>query len=426
MSKIQSIRGMPDILPDDAANWRRIETTVIDVLQRYGYQEIRLPLLEKSELFRRGIGEVTDIVEKEMYSFPDRKNESLSLRPEGTAGCVRAAIQHGLLERPQRLWYSGPMFRYERPQQGRQRQFHQFGVEIFGLDGPDIDAELLAMTAQFWQQLGLTDAVELEINSLGTAASREKHRSQLMTYLRDHQDELDEDSTRRLESNPLRILDTKNPQMQTLVNEAPVLLDYLDMESAEHFSTLQELLVGLGIQYRVNTRLVRGLDYYSRTVFEWVTDKLGAQGTVCGGGRYDGLIEQLGHKPCPALGFGFGMERLVLLVAEVLKDTAKKETLAGTVADVYIVHGDAETLPAMQLAEQLRADRPDTAVQLHCGGGSYKSQFKKADRSGAEFAIVVGEEEVAKQIYTVKPLRTQAEQMSLAYPAIVEYLSNGA
>ena len=420
MNKIQSIRGMSDLLPDESTKWQVVESVVTDVLSRYGYNEIRFPIMEKTELFQRGIGEVTDIVEKEMYTFEDRNGDSLTLRPEGTAGCVRAGIQHGLLDRPQRLWYTGPMFRHERPQKGRMRQFHQFGVEVFGMSGPDIDAEVIAMTQRFWEELGVASEVELELNSLGTSESRLSHREALVEFLNDNRDKLDEDSLRRLQTNPLRILDSKNPDIQALVENAPSLPDYLDEESRDHFQQLQSLLDGLGIKYRINPRLVRGLDYYSRTVFEWVTDRLGAQGTICGGGRYDALVEQLGGKATSALGFGLGIERLALLVETVLGESL--EPISDT--DVYIVHGDAEILPALKLAERLREDLPQLSITTNCGGGSFKSQFKKADRSGADHAVVLGESEVTNQRFTLKPLRSGAEQLTLEYIELLQALVN--
>lgn len=420
MNKIQSIRGMNDLLPEDSTRWQVIESVIMDILTRYGYSEIRFPILEKTELFHRGIGEVTDIVEKEMYSFEDRNGDTLTLRPEGTAGCVRACIQNSLLDRAQRLWYTGPMFRHERPQKGRLRQFHQFGVEVFGISGPDIDAEMIAMTQRFWRELGVADAVELELNSLGTSDSRIRHKKALLEFLTDNKDKLDEDSIRRLGTNPLRILDSKNEGVKALVKSAPDLTDYLDTESKDHFQQLQQTLDALSIKYRVNPRLVRGLDYYSRTVFEWVTDSLGAQGTVCGGGRYDGLVEQLGGKPTAALGFGMGIERLVLLVETVIAES--REPIPET--DIYIVHGDEQALDAMLLSERLRDDMPHFSVMLHCGGGSFKSQFKKADRSGAEFALVLGENEVVNSQVTLKPLRSGEEQQALGYAELLEQLAS--
>ncbi len=419
MKKIQALRGMNDLLPGDSAVWQYVESTVADVLTRYGYQEIRFPLVEQTELFKRSIGEVTDIVEKEMYTFRDRNDESITLRPEGTASCVRACEQHGLLyNQTQRLWYCGPMFRYERPQKGRLRQFHQIGVETFGMAGPDIDAELLLMTARLWRELGVDQAVTLQLNTLGTPAARASYRAALVEYLSQHQDLLDEDSQRRLHTNPLRILDSKNPDMQTLLNGAPVLADYLDEESNAHFAQLQALLSAANVGFDINPRLVRGLDYYSNTVFEWVTDKLGAQGTVCAGGRYDGLVEQLGGKPTPAIGFGMGVERLVLLLQEL-------DLIPGGLdqsTDVYLtVMGDV--LPqAMALAETLRGELPFLRLVTHCGGGSFKSQMKKADKSGAAVALILGEDEVARGEVTVKYLRSGEEQVTVAQSALAELL----
>lgn len=415
MNKIQSIRGMHDIVPGDVSRWQHVESVITDVLARYGYREIRFPILEKTELFHRGIGEVTDIVEKEMYCFEDRSGDGIALRPEGTAGCVRACIQNSLLDRAQRLWYTGPMFRYERPQKGRQRQFHQFGVEVFGLAGPDIDAELIAMSQRFWEELGISDSIELELNSLGTSESRAAHKAALMTFLEDNRSALDEDSLRRLDKNPLRILDSKNPDVQKLVADAPSLLDYLDTESDEHFHGLRELLDAIGIQYRVNPLLVRGLDYYSRTVFEWVTNSLGAQGTVCGGGRYDGLVPLLGGKATPALGFGIGIERLVLLVETLLEESL--DSVPET--DIYVVYGEQQLSAAMQFSERFRYDAPQLSMLLHCGGGSFKSQFKKADRSGAQYTVVLGEEEVKSGTYTIKPMGG-GEQKTLEYAKLIE------
>lgn len=410
MEKIQSIRGMNDLLPEQSCKWQAVEAIVSDVLSQYGFREMRFPVLEKTELFKRTIGEVTDIVEKEMYTFEDRNGLSLSMRPEGTAGCVRACIQNSLLDRPQRLWYTGPMFRYEKPQKGRLRQFHQFGVEVFGLEGPDIDAEVIAMTARLWKELGVEDAVSLELNSLGTSESRKAHKAALVEYLTAHKDKLDEDSLRRLETNPLRILDSKNPDIQALVKDAPTLMDYMDEESAMHFNRLKQLLDELGIGYQVNTNLVRGLDYYSRTVFEWVTDRLGAQGTVCGGGRYDGLVEHLGGRVTPALGFGLGIERLVLLIEEVNPDLLA----IPPEADVYILYDEVAASAALKLAEDVRTEFPHLAVQYHCGGGSFKSQFKKADKSGAEIALVMGGNELESGQVTIKYLRQEREQQTVS------------
>ena len=405
VSNIRSVRGMNDILPEETPRWQHLEATIYSVLSSYGYGEIRLPLVEHTELFRRSIGEVTDIVEKEMYSFPDRNDESLTLRPEGTAGCVRAAIQQGILNTQQRLWYAGPMFRYERPQKGRQRQFHQVGVEAFGISTPDIDAELILLSARLWQHLGVAQCVRLQLNSIGSGESRAAYRSALVDYLQQHFAALDEDSQRRLDSNPLRILDSKNSDTQTLLDGAPILADYLDKESAEDFARLCTLLDAAGLQYEVNPRLVRGLDYYNKTVFEWVTDRLGAQGTVCAGGRYDGLVEQLGGKSVPAIGFAMGLERLILLLTETgqLDESAQK-------ADVYVVAvGEAANCAALAAVETLRNTAPNLRIVQHLGGGSFKSQMKKADKSGASLALIWGEDEVSKGAVTVKPLRDGAD-----------------
>jgi histidyl-tRNA synthetase len=406
---IQAIRGMNDILPAESAAWQHLEETLRNVVHAYGYREIRMPLLEKTELFKRSIGEVTDIVEKEMYTFDDRNGDSLTLRPEGTASCVRACMQHGLLHnQQQRLWYAGPMFRHERPQKGRYRQFHQVGVEAFGMTGPDIDAEMIFMTARIWEQLGLSGAV-LQLNSLGTLQARAAYRDALVDYLQAHVDALDDDSRRRLDSNPLRILDSKNPDMQALLTAAPSLPDYLDDESREHFAALRGLLDAAGVRYELNPRLVRGLDYYSKTVFEWVTDQLGAQGTICAGGRYDGLVEYLGGKPVPAVGFALGLERLLGLLA------AGGVDLPGNDPHVYLVmDGEQAVERGMVFAEELRAALPGLRLQVNCGGGSFKSQFKRADRSGALFALVIGDSEAAQQQAVVKPLRSDAEQESLS------------
>ena len=405
MSKLTAIRGMNDILPDETPYWQFLEQTVGRVLASYGYGEIRLPVVEKTELFKRSIGEVTDIVEKEMYTFDDRNAESLTLRPEGTAGCVRAAIQQSLLGVPRRLWYAGPMFRYERPQKGRQRQFHQIGVEAFGIATPDMDAELILLSARLWRQLGIADSVELQLNSIGSAAARKDYRAALVAYLEQHVDALDEDSQRRLHSNPLRILDSKNPATQALLDAAPAMADYLDEESRDDFARLCALLQAAGVPYVVNTRLVRGLDYYNKTVFEWVTDSLGAQGTVCAGGRYDGLVEQLGGKATPGVGFAMGMERLVLLLIELglMPDAA-------AAADVYVVAvGEPAQQAAVATVERLRDQQPALAIVQHTGGGSFKSQMKKADKSGARVALIWGEDEAAAGTVTVKPLRVMGD-----------------
>ncbi|MFA7096476.1 MAG: histidine--tRNA ligase [Gammaproteobacteria bacterium] len=419
MSKtIQAIRGMNDILPDQTPYWQRLEDTVRAVLSAYGYQEIRLPLLEKTELFRRSIGEVTDIVEKEMYTFEDRNGDSLTLRPEGTAGCVRAGIENGLLyNQVQRLWYAGPMFRHERPQKGRYRQFYQIGVEAFGMAGPDIDAELLFMTARIWRELGL-QGVRLQINSLGSTAARAAYRKILVEYLAARQESLDEDSRRRLHTNPLRILDSKNPDMQPLIEGAPRLLDYLDDESRAHFEALQALLEGAGIPYEVNPRLVRGLDYYCKTVFEWVTDQLGAQGTVCAGGRYDGLVEQLGGKATPAAGFAMGLERLVAMME--LSGVAPADQRPHA---YFVMAGQAAEHQGMILAERLRTACPGLRLLVNCGGGGFKSQMKRADRSGADFALILGDDEVVQRRIGVKPLRDERPQQTWGWDALVEALA---
>ena len=419
MKKMQSIRGMNDLLPEESPVWQYLERSVADLLARYGYREIRFPVIESTDLFKRSIGEVTDIVEKEMYTFNDRNGESLTLRPEGTAGCVRACEQHGLLyNQTQRLWYQGPMFRYERPQKGRLRQFHQIGVEVFGLDGPDIDAELLAMTWRLWQQLGIDQQVALQINSLGTTASRARYRDALVEYLTRHKDSLDEDSQRRLHSNPMRILDSKNPAVQTVLDGAPVLDDFLDDESLLHFQQLQVLLNQAGVPYQINSRLVRGLDYYGKTVFEWVTDALGAQGAVCAGGRYDGLVEQLGGKHTPAVGFAMGLERLVLLLdaAGVVPDSIARQL------DVYLVAvGDVQG-KAIQLGEELRSQCPQLRLLNHCGGGGFKAQMKRADKSSALVALILGEDEVVNDCVTVKFLREDRQQESIAIDSAVAFL----
>jgi histidyl-tRNA synthetase len=406
---LQAVRGMNDILPGETSAWQYLEDTLRDVVHAYGYREIRLPLLEKTELFKRSIGEVTDIVEKEMYTFDDRNGDSLTLRPEGTASCVRACMEHGLLHNQvQRLWYAGPMFRHERPQKGRYRQFHQIGVEAFGMAGPDIDAEMIFMTARMWDRLGLQGAV-LQINSLGTPAARAEYRTALVAWLREHETALDADSRRRLESNPLRILDSKNPDMQALIEAAPRLPDYLDEESRTHFSALCALLDRAGLAYEVNPRLVRGLDYYSKTVFEWVTDQLGAQGTICAGGRFDGLVEQLGGKPAPAIGFALGLERLLALLEA--GDTA----LPVSSPHVYLVlNGDRGVLEGMVFAETLRAVLPGLRLLSNCGNGSFKSQFKRADKSGAGYALVIGDDEAEQGTLLLKPLRSKIEQEVLS------------
>ncbi|MGQ7275152.1 histidine--tRNA ligase [Marinobacter sp. V034] len=411
---------MNDILPDQTPVWQYLERTVGRVLSGYGYQEIRMPLLEQTHLFKRSIGEVTDIVEKEMYTFEDRNGESLTLRPEGTAGCVRAAEEHGLLfNQTQKLWYAGPMFRYERPQKGRYRQFHQIGVECFGMDGPDIDAELLIMLARLWRALGLMPHVRLEINSIGSAESRKAYREALVDYLSGFREELDEDSRRRLETNPLRILDSKSVDTQKLLDDAPSLEDFLDDDSRNHFAGLKARLDLAGIEYVVNPRLVRGLDYYGKTVFEWVTESLGAQGTVCAGGRYDGLVEQLGGKPTKGVGFAMGVERLILMLETL-------DLVPGTVgagADIYVMGmGEAGEAAALKVSEDLRDALTERTIVSHCGAGSFKSQMKKADRSGARYALILGDNEVSSGTVSLKPLRTEEEQRSIPQDALAEEL----
>ncbi len=418
MSKcIKVVRGMHDIVPQQSPIWQHLEACIRQVVQGYGYDEIRMPIVEKTELFVRTIGEVTDIVAKEMYTFEDRNGDSLSLRPEGTACCVRAGIENGLLyNQIQRLWYSGPMFRHERPQKGRYRQFHQTGVEVYGLNGPDIDAELIMMNARLWKLLGL-ERLELQINTLGTSVARAAHREQLIEYLALHRDVLDEESVLRLDKSPLRILDSKNPAMQDMIEGAPQLLDYLDDESNQHFETLKILLDGVGIEYRINPRLVRGLDYYQKTVFEWVTTDLGAQGTVCAGGRYDGLVEQLGGKATPAIGFAMGMERLVALIED------RELVVPDATPHAYFVFvGDSAASQGLLLAEQLRNALPGLRLLSHCGGGSFKNQMKKADKSGAQWVLILGEDEIAQQQVTLKSLRDGKPQTSLDSSALVQHL----
>lgn len=409
---------MNDLRPQQSPVWQYLEMRVSGLLARYGYSEIRFPILEPTALFKRAIGEVTDIVEKEMYTFEDRSGDSITLRPEGTAGCVRACEQNGLLfNQTQRLWYQGPMFRYERPQKGRLRQFHQIGAEVFGLTGPDIDAEILIMLARLWRDLGIDHAITLQINSLGTSDSRRAYRESLVGYLQNIRGQLDEDSQRRLDANPLRILDSKDPNTQALLDHAPSLLDCLDAESQDHFEGLRAALDATGVTYEINPRLVRGLDYYGKTVFEWVTDALGAQGTVCAGGRYDGLVEQLGGRPTPAVGFAMGVERLVLLLEELKAVPAS----VNEQVDVYLIStvGNVETLV---LGEQLRDACPALRLMSHCGGGSLKSQFKKADRSNAQLALLLGEGELADGSLTVKCLRTGREQLTLPRETLIARL----
>jgi len=411
-NQIKAIRGMNDILPGQTQIWRYLEDQVKATLDSFGYQEIRMPIVEQTNLFKRSIGEVTDIVEKEMYTFDDRNGDSLTLRPEGTASCVRACEENALIANAaqQRLWYMGPMFRHERPQKGRYRQFHQIGVETFGMTGPDIDAETIVMTHQLWQRLGIRDKVSLQLNTLGSAEDRAKYKADLVAYLSERKDQLDEDSARRLDSNPLRILDSKNEQTQALLNDAPDFHDYLGEESREHFAELRALLDATGVEYEINPRLVRGLDYYGKTVFEWVTTELGSQGTVCAGGRYDGLVEQLGGKPTPAVGFAMGIERLILMLEalDVIPEEVK------THLDVYLVAVGNVTADAMKLAAQLREENPDLRLQMHCGGGNFKKQMKKADKSGARFALLLGEDEAQAGNVALKSLKGEFEQANLA------------
>ncbi len=412
---------MNDLLPADSPLWQYVEAVATDILARYGYQEIRFPIVEATELFRRSIGEVTDIVEKEMYTFEDRNGDSLTLRPEGTACCVRACEENGLLyNQTQRLWYMGPMFRHERPQKGRYRQFHQIGVETFGMQGPDIDAEVLLLSARILRELGVASHVQLQINSLGSAEARARYKNALVDFLNGVQGQLDEDSKRRLETNPLRILDSKDSNTQALLNNAPALLDYLDEESRVHFEELKQLLDAAGVRYQVNPRLVRGLDYYGKTAFEWVTDKLGAQSTVCAGGRYDGLVEQLGGKSTPAVGFGIGLERLVLLLQAL---GAVPEKL-NQQADVFLVAvGDVQSV-AMQLAERIRNELPFIRLMVNCGGGNFKSQFKKADKSGADIALILGEDEAKAGKLAFKFLREEVEQQTLSFDEAINLLQS--
>jgi histidyl-tRNA synthetase len=402
---------MNDCLPNETGLWQYVESTIRQVVASYGYQEIRTPIVESTDLFKRSIGEVTDIVEKEMYTFADRNSDSLTLRPEGTACVVRAGNEHGLLyNQQQRLWYIGQMFRHERPQKGRYRQFHQFGVEVFGLAGPDIDAEVILLSARLWEKFGISQNVILEINSLGSTEARVTYKEQLVAFLKTRESELDEDSLRRLQTNPLRVLDSKNPQVQNAVKDAPKLIDCLDEESAKHFQGLCERLDNLGIQYRVNPALVRGLDYYNRTVFEWVTDSLGSQGTVCAGGRYDGLVEQLGGKATQGVGFAMGLERLVLML-----QTLELDKNLVSVVDVYVTAMDESVeLYARKVSETLRDDLPQIKIMNHCGGGNFKKQMKRADQSGANIALIIGQDEMASQQVTIKYLREQQPQETVS------------
>ncbi len=415
---IQAIRGMNDCSPTESPLWQWIEGQVRQILSSYGYSEVRMPIVESTPLFARAIGEVTDVVSKEMYTFWDN-DEQLTLRPEGTAGCVRAAIEHGwIYNNEQRLWYMGPMFRHERPQKGRYRQFHQAGVEVFGIATPEIDAELIILTARLWKALGIDQHVSLQLNSIGSLEARANYRSALVAFLENHQDLMSEEEKERLVKNPLRILDTKNQALQDVLDGAPKLLDYLDDESREHFAQLCGLLDAVGIQYEINPKLVRGLDYYNKTVFEWVTSALGAQGTVCGGGRYDGLVEQLGGHATSGVGFAMGLERLVLLVQEVNKSIPVKSAV-----DIYVVYqGEGTTLAAFQLAEKLRSELPHLSTMLHCSGGNFKKQFRRADKSGATLALVLGESEVQNNQVVVKHLLGEAEQQTIDVDNLIEHV----
>jgi histidyl-tRNA synthetase len=418
--QIQAIRGMNDILPTQSPLWQKVEAVLRSTVSAYGYSEIRTPIVESTDLFKRSIGEVTDIVEKEMYTFEDRNGDSLTLRPEGTASTVRAGNEHGLLyNQEQRLWYMGPMFRHERPQKGRYRQFHQFGVEVYGIGSADIDAEVLMLSARLWETLGISEHVTLELNTLGDPSERAAYREALIAFLEQHKDKLDEESQRRMYANPLRVLDSKNAQVQALLADAPALMDYLGDETKTHFSTLCELLDAVGIQYRVNPRLVRGLDYYNRTVFEWVTSSLGSQGTVLAGGRYDGLVGQLGGKDTPAVGFAMGLERIVLLLEtlELNQDIAPE-------VDVYVTAmGENCLVEAFKVAQTLRQALPKLKVMSHCGGGNFKKQMKRADKSGAAYAIIIGETEIANNQVAIKPLRNNNEQELVARDALVDAIS---
>jgi len=421
---VQAIRGMNDLLPEDTSVWQQVEKVLRQTMSSYGYSEVRMPIVEKTNLFCRAIGEVTDVVEKEMYSFEDRSGDHLSLRPEGTAGCVRAVLEHNLAyNQEQRLWYMGPMFRHERPQKGRYRQFHQMGVEVFGLNGPDIDAELIALTYSIWKKFGIENELELQLNSLGSAQERAAYREDLVKFLEAHFDDLDEDSKRRTHTNPLRVLDTKDEKVIEILKDAPKLSNYFGEETKNHFDRLQKFLDKLGIKYVLNDRLVRGLDYYNLTVFEWVTTALGAQGTVCGGGRYDALVEQLGGSPTKAVGFGLGMERLILLLTTLGKIAPKPNV------DVYVVGaGDEVELHMLEVSNFLRTELPQARIMTHCGGGNFKKQFKKADKVQAKVAVIIGEAEIANKSVTIKDMNNQdAQQQEVAIAdapkAILEILN---
>ena len=418
--KIQAITGMKDLLPEETPLWEKVEGVLRETVESYGYSEIRMPILEKTDLFVRSIGEVTDVVEKEMYSFEDVGGDKLSLRPEGTAGCVRACNEHGIIHNQERrLWYMGPMFRHEKPQKGRYREFHQFGIEVFGLKGPDIDAEILMLTNRIWQKFGISDHVKLELNSLGSSEERKQYRSKLVSFLEEHKDVLDEDSKRRMYTNPLRVLDSKNEAVQELLKDAPKLSDFFGEETLAHFNGLRKLLDEAGIHYEINDRLVRGLDYYNYTVFEWVTDLLGAQSTICGGGRYDGLVEQLGGQPSPAVGCAIGLERL-MLVAEAV---GQKES-RGPVDVYFCSMGENARSRSFQIAEQLRTGIKGLRLMMNCGDGAFKKQFKKADKSGARYALVLGDDELEKGMIAVKDLRNDGSQQEVAIGDLPGFLSS--
>ncbi len=408
---IQAIRGMNDLLPEDTSVWQQVEKVLRSTMNSYGYDEVRMPIVEKTNLFCRAIGEVTDVVEKEMYSFEDRSGDNLSLRPEGTAGCVRACLEHSLIyNQEQRLWYMGPMFRHERPQKGRYRQFHQMGVEVFGLNGPDIDAEIISLTYSIWKKFGIENELELQLNSLGSAEERAAYREELVKFLEAHYDDLDEDCKRRTHTNPLRVLDTKDPKVIEILKDAPKLSDFFGEETRAHFDSLRRMLDNMGIRYVLNDRLVRGLDYYNLTVFEWVTTALGAQGTVCGGGRYDSLVEQLGGAPTRAVGFGIGLERLILLLTTLGKIKANPNV------DVYVVgSGENSELKMLEVSSILRENLPSYRIRNHCGGGNFKKQFKKADKCGAKVAVIIGENEIANNTVTVKDMLNQ-DAPQVEYP----------
>ena len=408
---IQAIRGMNDLLPEDTSVWQQVEKVLRSTMNSYGYDEVRMPIVEKTNLFCRAIGEVTDVVEKEMYSFEDRSGDNLSLRPEGTAGCVRACLEHSLIyNQEQRLWYMGPMFRHERPQKGRYRQFHQMGVEVFGLNGPDIDAELISLTYSIWKKFGIENELELQLNALGSAEERAAYREELVKFLEAHYDDLDEDCQRRTHTNPLRVLDTKDPKVIEILKDAPKLSDFFGEETRAHFDSLRRMLDNMGIKYVLNDRLVRGLDYYNLTVFEWVTTALGAQGTVCGGGRYDSLVEQLGGAPTRAVGFGIGLERLILLLTTLGKIQANPNV------DVYVVgSGENSELKMLEVSSILRENLPSYRIRNHCGGGNFKKQFKKADKCGAKVAVIIGENEIANNTVTVKDMLNQ-DAPQVEYP----------